>query len=123
MRRYSVSTTIKSSGDGEVATVAGEECRWKLLVTTLHVGGPGVTVVWSSTLESRCHMYPARTSEQPCLGVALLSPNGEGNIKGFLKKLTPIRLVRKPRRASHPILRSKRYYQYMHMECENDKQL
>ncbi len=45
----------------------------------------GVTVVWSSTLESRCHMYPARTSEQPCLGVALLSPNGEGNIKSFLK--------------------------------------
>ena len=74
MRRYSVSTTIKSSGDGEVATVAGEGCRWKLLVTTLHVGGPGVTVVWSSTLESRCHMYPVRTSEQPCLGVALLSP-------------------------------------------------
>ena len=89
MLRYSVSTTIKSSGDGEVATVAGEGCRWKLLVTTLHVGGPGVTVVWSSTLESRCHMYPARTSEQPCLGVALLSPNGEGNIKGFLKKADP----------------------------------
>ena len=64
-------------------------------------------------------MYPARTSEQPCLGVALLTPNGEGNIKGFLKKLTPIRLVRKPRRASHPILRSKRYNKYMHMECEN----
>ena len=60
MRRYSVSTTIKSSGDGEVATVAGEGCRWKLLVTTLQVVGPGVTVVWSSTLESRCQMYPAK---------------------------------------------------------------
>ena len=35
------------------------------------------------------------------------------------KKLTPIRLVRKQRRASHPILRSKRYNKYMHMECEN----
>ena len=79
----------QSSGDREVATVAGEGCRLKLLVTTLDFGGPGVTVVWSSTLESRCHMDPARTSEQPCLGVALLFPNGEGNIKGFLKKSDP----------------------------------
>ena len=28
-------------------------------------------------------------SEQPCLGVALLSPNGEGNKKRFLKKADP----------------------------------
>ena len=79
----------KPSGNGEVATVAGEGCRWKLLVTTLHAGGPGVTVAWSSTVESRCHSYPARASEQPCLGVALLSPNGEGNKKRFLKKADP----------------------------------
>ena len=79
----------KPSGDGEVATVAGEGCRWKLLVTTLHAGGPGVTVAWSSTVESRCHSYPARASEQPCLGVALLSPNREGNKKRFLKKADP----------------------------------
>ena len=109
----------KPSGDGEVATVAGDGCRWKLLVTTLHAGGPGVTVAWSSTVESRCHSYPARASEQPCLGVALLSLNGEGNKKRFLKKLTQTRLARKPRRAGHPTLRSKRYIEYMHMECEN----
>ena len=48
-----------------------------------------MTVVWSSTLEFRCQMYPARTSEQPSLGIALLSPNGEGNIKVFLKKSCP----------------------------------
>ncbi len=114
MRRYSVNTTIKSSGDGEVATVAGEVCRWKLLVMTLRVGGPGVTVVWSSTLEVTVPYVSCQD-----VRAALLSPNGEGNIKGFLKKLTPIRLVRKPRQASHPTLRSKRYNKYMHMECEN----
>ena len=69
-------------------TVAGEGCRWKLLVNYDSARWcSGVTVVWSSTLESRWHnMYPARTSEQPCLGAALLSPHGEGKIKGFLKK-------------------------------------
>ena len=74
----------KSSGDEGVMTGTGEGCHWQALVTTSHRGGLDVMVVLSLSRSNSDARILFKTTEQPYIGKALLSP-----IRGRVDKSTP----------------------------------